>query len=297
MRKSKNVFVCIGAVHYDYLLKLKSNITNFRTNPILQSRKIGGVAYNVAKLLSIFKKVNFFSLKLSQQLKKDVSNTNLKINEMNNKNTNSYYIALSDKKNKFLLGLANTDIYEKTISFKLPKIIEKKYLIFDLNFPKIFLQKIIKKLSKKNTIIVCATSIHKIHKIKNIIKNIDFLFLNKGELLKLTDSKNIYIAVKKIKNKNKNLTICATNGKNNVFFATNNKIYKIMPPKIKIKNENGAGDALAGMMIYLISENYSHNNILKYSIACGSYYASGKNIKNKNDFQKIKNLSKKVLIN
>ena len=70
-----------------------------------------------------------------------------------------------------------------------------------------------------------------------------------------------------------------------------------MPPKVKIINENGAGDALAAMMVYLISQNYTNIDILKFGVACGSYYASGKKIKNKKDFQKIKKLSKNVIIN
>ena len=68
-------------------------------------------------------------------------------------------------------------------------------------------------------------------------------------------------------------------------------------PLIKVKNENGAGDALAGMMLLLLAKGYHEKNILKYSVACGSYYASGKKLKTKKDLINIKNLSKKVLIN
>ena len=57
MAKSKNIFVCIGAIHYDYLLNLKNKIVNFRTNPILHQSRIGGVAYNIAKIISVFEKI------------------------------------------------------------------------------------------------------------------------------------------------------------------------------------------------------------------------------------------------
>ena len=70
MLKSKNNFVCIGAIHYDYLLNLKRNIINFRTNPIIHKSRIGGVAYNVAEIISIFEKVDFYSLKINNELKK-----------------------------------------------------------------------------------------------------------------------------------------------------------------------------------------------------------------------------------
>ena len=60
------------------------------------------------------------------------------------------------------------------------------------------MEKSINKLSKKNKIIVCATSVHKVIKIKRIINKVDFIFLNKAELLKLTNSSNIILGVKKI---------------------------------------------------------------------------------------------------
>ena len=75
-----------------------------------------------------------------------------------------------------------------------------------------------------------------------------------------------------------------------------NFIKKIKPPSIKVVNENGAGDALAAMMLYLFSINEKMNYILKTSVACGSYYASGKSLKTKSDFLKIKNLSKRVIV-
>ena len=50
------------------------------------------------------------------------------------------------------------------------------------------------------------------------------------------------------------------------------------------------------MMLYLFSINEKMNYILKTSVACGSYYASGKSLKTKSDFLKIKNLSKRVIV-
>ena len=114
--------------------------------------------------------------------------------------------------------------------------------------------------------------------------------------MKLTNEKNIISGIKKIHNKNSNIKIVSTNSKHNVIYSNNKKIFKIKPPKIKIKNENGAGDALAGMMLFLLSKGYSEKNILKYSVACGSYYAEGKKINIKKDLIKIKNISKKVII-
>ena len=43
-------------------VRLKKNIINFRSNQITQKSRIGGVAYNIAELLSNFVDVNFYSL-------------------------------------------------------------------------------------------------------------------------------------------------------------------------------------------------------------------------------------------
>jgi len=294
MSKSENIFVCIGAIHYDYLINLKKNIINYRTNPIIHKSRIGGVAYNVAEIISIFEKIQFYSLSISKELRNQISNKII-INRINKNESERYYIALSNKKNKFLLGLANTDVYETSKYLKIPNI-NNKFIVFDLNFSKNYLERAITKLSNKNKIIICATSVHKINKIKKVLKNIDIIFLNKAELKQLTNSSNIINGVKKIIKINKNIKIIATNSKNNVIYANNKEMIKIKPPTIKLKNENGAGDALAGMMLFLLSKGYSINNILKNSVACGSYYASGKKLKTKKDLIKIKNFSKKVTI-
>ena len=294
MAKSKNIFVCIGAIHQDYLINLKKNIINKRTNPIIHNSRIGGVAYNVAELISIFDKIQFYSLKITRELQNKISK-NISIKKINNNKSDRYYLAISDKNNKFLLGLANTEIYENTKFNKIPNIVNK-FIIFDLNFSKVFIENAIRKLSQKNKIIVCATSVHKIIKIKKIINKIDIIFLNKSELIRLTNVASIENGVKKILKINNKIKIIATNSKNNVIYGDNKSIMKIKPPKIKVKNENGAGDALAGMMLYLLSKGYNKEQILKYSVACGSYYASGKRLNSKKDLLKIKNISSQVKI-
>ncbi len=294
MLKSKNIFVCIGAIHHDYLLNLKKNIINFRSNQIIQKSRIGGVAYNIAELLSNFVDVNFYSLAINEEIRKKISKK-IHIHQVNKNYTDRYYLALSDKNNKFLLGLANTDEYENNKFLKIPNI-KNKDIIFDLNFSRTYLEESINKLSKKNKIIICATSVHKVIKIKRIINKIDFIFLNKAELFKLTNSSDIIIGVKKILKQNNNIKVVATNSKNSVIFGSSEFIKKIQPPSIKVVNENGAGDALAAMMLYLLSKEKKIDDILKTAVSCGSYYASGNSLTTKSDYLKIKNLSKEVKI-
>ena len=52
MKDNKNSFVCIGAVHIDYILQLQKNYFMNSTNPITQKKFLGGVAYNIGLRLS-----------------------------------------------------------------------------------------------------------------------------------------------------------------------------------------------------------------------------------------------------
>ena len=127
-----------------------------------------------------------------------------------------------------------------------------------------------------------------------MLNQIDIIFLNKAELIKLTNIDSIERGVKKILRINNKIKIVATNSKNNVIYGDNKSIIKLKPPKIKVKNENGAGDALAGMMLYMLVKGYNKEQILKYSVACGSYYANGNKLSSKKDLLKIKNISRRV---
>ena len=89
------------------------------------------------------------------------------------------------------MGLANMDHYEKAINCNLfDKCINKK-IILDLNLSSSFIKYIINKCSKKNYICVCATSAHKVYKIKGLLKKIDTIILNKQESLTLSNKKTI----------------------------------------------------------------------------------------------------------
>ena len=164
MLKSKNIFVCIGAIHHDYLLNLKKNIINFRSNQITQKSRLGGVAYNIAELLSNFVDVNFYSLAINEEIRKKISKK-IYVHQVNKNYTDRYYLALSDKNNKFLLGLANTDEYENNKSLKIPNI-KNKNIIFDLKFSKTYLEKSINKLSKKIKLLCAQHQCIKLLKLK-----------------------------------------------------------------------------------------------------------------------------------
>ena len=290
MIDKSNNFVCIGAIHADNILNIKTNYYKNRTNPIKQTYSIGGVAFNIAQKLAFLKcKTKLFSFNCKKEIIKKISKTKIIFKQINNKIHERSYITIVNSKGKMILGLADMDIYEK------PFNINKK--IFDLNFSKKIIEVLINKYSKYNLICVCGTSAHKIYKIKKIIHKINILILNKQESLNLTNKKNIDDALKYIINKNNKITVVISNGRHLVNAYHNKNIYHCYPPKINTLNENKSGDIMCAFFYYYFCKNLNFDLTLKNSIVAGSLHASGFNF-NINDYNnKICKISKKLKFN
>jgi len=299
MQKNQKKFVCIGAIHEDYNMMLEYEKLNNRTNPVLLNKTLGGVAYNLAKYLRIYSNnIELKSLKISENLISKLKKQKIVFSSFSNKKLERFYISVLSNKGKMVFGLANTSTYE---NFELKKI---KHVIFnesiialDLNFSKKIIKKIILQNFNNNKIMVCGTSSSKIHKIKNVLDKINFLILNKKEFLILTKSKNIMNGINFIKKKNKNLSLVITNGRYKVTCLHKNNLYEANTPKIKVKNDNGAGDALSAVFLGEMCLTQSIRSSLKKSIAAGTLSAKGKNIIELNQYKKLlKRYSKNIVI-
>ena len=251
MKNNKKSFVCIGAVHTDYILQLKSKHYKNRTNPITLSQSLGGVAYNIAEKLSFLNmKTELISLNCNKKNIYTIKKNKIKFKPLNKEVLHRSYTTVLNSNGEMILGMANMDNYEKSNNFDKFLHFRNKIIILDLNFSYINIKSLILKNSRFNTICVCGTSGHKIYKIKNLIKKIDILILNKQESLNLTNKKDIINALKFLIKKNKNLTIIITNGKNTVYAYNNRIIYNCKPPKTIIKNENKAGDVMCAFFYF-----------------------------------------------
>ena len=85
-KNNKNIFICIGAVHKDYILKIKTNYYKNRTNPILKKEYLGGVAYNISSKLSLLKEnIKLYSLNCTNEVKKSLKKSNIIFKPINKK--------------------------------------------------------------------------------------------------------------------------------------------------------------------------------------------------------------------
>tara|TARA_Y100001970_G_scaffold283255_1_gene397928 strand:- start:74 stop:982 length:909 start_codon:yes stop_codon:yes gene_type:complete len=273
-KKEKN-FICIGAVHVDYIFKLKKNYFRNRTNPVNIKKYLGGVGYNIAeKLASLRNNTTLISFNLKND-QKNLKNKNINFKFINKKIFNRSYTSILNFNDEMIIGMADMECYEKNIIFPNFKADKNSILVFDLNFSKNNIKSLLLKYYGLNYICVCGTSAHKIYKIRNLLNKINLIILNKKESLELSKKNNIYDALKYIIKKNKKLNVIITNGKYNVTAYYNNNIYKCKPPIIKVKNENKAGDFMAAYFVNYFFKNFLYEEALSKSIIAGSLYASG----------------------
>ena len=295
MKQIKNNFIFFGAVHQDFVFELKNDLIKYRTNPIKQSESYGGVAHNVAKVISNHEKISFFSLMIDKESLQYLKELNIDFISLNKKIEKRFYGILVNKFKKFQLGIANTEAYEKFDNKKLNLQFLNKNIVLDLNFSKEFIKKIVNKNYKTNNITVCGTSPFKVYKVKNIIKKINCLILNKEELFALTKYRNINKSIKFITSINPYINLIVSNADKKTYGYELSKLISCKPPKVKVVNENGAGDVMAGIYVYYKSKDHKLENALSLGVAAGVLHARNKNKKNLN-YNSIKKVSNKVKI-
>jgi sugar/nucleoside kinase (ribokinase family) len=295
MKQIKNNFIFFGAVHQDFVFELKNDLIKYRTNPIKQSESYGGVAHNVAKVISNHEKISFFSLMIDKESLQYLKELNIDFISLNKKIEKRFYGILVNKFKKFQLGIANTEAYEKFDNKKLNLQFLNKNIVLDLNFSKEFIKKIVNKNYKTNNITVCGTSPFKVYKVKNIIKKINCLILNKEELFALTKYRNINKSIKFITSINPYINLIVSNADKKTYGYELSKLISCKPPKVKVVNENGAGDVMAGIYVYYKSKDHKLENALSLGVAAGVLHARNKIKKNLN-YNSIKKVSNKVKI-
>ena len=291
-------FVCIGAFHKDYIMHLKANYYKNRTNPITQKEDLGGVAYRIASKLSFLNtNTELISLDCDNEFKKELKKKNIIFIPLTKKKLKRNYTAILNNNGKMILGLANMNNYEKNFSIKAIRNKKNENIIMDLNLSLKTIKSIINKFYIKNNICIIGTSAHKIYKIKNLLKKIHILILNKQESFNLTGKNKILDSLKNLIKQNKKIKIIISNGKNTMYAYNNNYIYSCKPMLINIKNENGAGDIMSSLFNYYLEKGCDFKALIRKSMIAGALQASGYESDTKKTYLKyIEQLSKRIKI-
>ncbi len=280
--KKNNLIGCIGAINIDRSYKCINSYNYSDSNIATLTESIGGVMFNITSILHhLCNKVTFLSFigddNESEVIKKKLSDIGLdttNIISINNEKTGTY-TAIQDKNGEMIIGVNDMSIIEKIkpdlVEDSLRKINANSWII-DSNFKEESLEKIIFLLNKK-ILIATAVSKYKAPRLKPVLKNLDYLFLNKDELFAIMPKETrLRDAIEKIlKLGTKNIFV--TLGSKGAIAANNNKFIKESIFPTKVIDLNGTGDAFCGAAISYIRQNMPLKDILRYGLASSSLLA------------------------
>ena len=119
--------------------------------------------------------------------------------------------------------------------------------------------------------------------------------MNKEELFTLTKYRNIKKSINFIISINPYINLIVSNADKKTYGYELSKLISCKPPKVKVVNENGAGDTMAGTYVYYKSKDYTLENALSLGVAAGVLHAKNKNKINLN-YNSIKKICNKVKI-
>ncbi|HJO02211.1 MAG: carbohydrate kinase family protein [Candidatus Woesearchaeota archaeon] len=217
------------------------------TNTAVSLSRLG---HKVAFLGKIGSKYN--SGRVIHQLKKENVNTSLIIRSKTGRT--GYSIVLDSKNHdRTILTFRGSNRDLKFSEVKLKKL-KTKWFYFSSMIGTSFrtLEKIANYASKNNIKIAFNISSYLAKKgknyLKNILKKINILVLNKEEAALLVGKGNIENLLKKISKLGPNI-VSITDGKHGAYALYNNQIYCGKSNKVKIVETTGAGDAFASSFV------------------------------------------------
>ena len=121
----------------------------------------------------------------------------------------------------------------------------------------------------------------------------DSIDMNKNNIENKHEPNNSLFA--KLKKSPISINLIVSNGANKTYGYELSNVVSVKPPKIKVLNENGAGDSMAGNYIYYRYKNFSLEKSLSLGVATGTLHAK---IKKNIQFKEvdIKKITKKIKI-
>lgn len=181
----------------------------------------------------------------------------------------------SENKNRTILTFKSASDNLKFDEIGLDKLSTKWFYFTSLGGESFKTQKHIASYCKKNGIKLAynPSSYHTKNGaafLEPILKNTNFLSLNREEARMLIKKGDIYTGLKKLGPE----IVCVTNGKDEGGVYDGNFLYKYIPPKIKIKEVTGAGDIFGSSFVSGLIKSGNIEDALKIAVAHAAFAIS-----------------------
>lgn len=262
----------------DKIKYLEGNLEQEQNNRVKEKFiDLGGKATHVSAILQQLNKSNI-ALGFAGELNKQEFYEVLKIYnirhdyiEVKNESVRESIVVINNSGGSYMITEKGPDIIEpdknKLIKILKEQVKENDIIVIAGSPPPGYSSKdfreLIKVLRKNNAYIACDVA-GKYLKV-SLEEGVDFVKPNEHELETLYDgNEDLSEKFKKLTSKVKN-AVCSLGGEGAMYMA-NGKIFRITPPKVKVKSDTGAGDAFVGGYIYALSNNSSIHERVKQGI-------------------------------
>ena len=289
MKENKEIKISIiGGINIDITGKSKSPVLMDNSNPGNVEISVGGVACNIAKMLSVICKINkhdSVKVKLYSAVGKDMfsdaalSNINKfgidtsSILRLKGYRTGTY-ISILDKNGEMVTAVSDMEIMDaidrNIIERWETELIESDFLAADTNLTEESLNSICRIAeSNKIPVLVDPVSVQKAKKILKISHSINYLTPNEAEYLTLAEDTRENLEKGVIRGFSGVKNIIITRGRKDVIYFDTTKGKKEYFPvhPVYIQNPNGAGDAFAAGFIYALINGLTGTKAINTGIA------------------------------
>lgn len=266
---------CIGAAHMDVKASPLVKPTQGESIPVNTMSCYGGVARNFAENFSIMgAEPSLLSLvgddAEGTSLISNLSKLGIDVSDIlvSDQMPTAKYYALLDQDGELFVATADMGIYDHLTPEKvLPKISRRLDIIdwvIDANLPAETIAAITKNASSHQRLWGTAVSAAKAPRLNYGLPYWHGLFLNRSELVDMTDEVDLYQGVQVLlKEGVKNVVVTA--GADGVFYSNGGAIQYVPCPPVDVVEVTGAGDAFCACMIYLLIQGLPFDKAIERS--------------------------------
>jgi len=289
MENTPNI-LCMGAFHWDLALHTNADVILGESNPVSSSWNYGGVAFNVAKILTQLNCASGLISRLGSKLDGSslvdyLLSTSIEMVDITVEQDmpTACYTTLIDAKGELILGLADMDIYELlNRSFwleRLNSIRKWDAWCLDTNLPESGIAYLLSLEEKSRTYIV-VSSPHKGIRLRSYLKDVDTIILNISEAsLLLSESENYFINAQQAANSlvtagvNRVIVTDGANGAAWADQAGSGEIRASYNNTFPVQS-SGAGDVLAATAIAAFEMGYTTSDAMELGIKSSEIFLS-----------------------
>ncbi|MBO67090.1 MAG: hypothetical protein CL398_02150 [Acidiferrobacteraceae bacterium] len=304
MKNTPNI-LCMGAFHWDLVLQTNADLILGESNPVRSSWHYGGVAFNVARVLTQLNCAVGLISRLGSKLDGSglldyLLSTEIEIVDIavESNISTACYTTIMDAKGELILGLADMEIYRllnQDFWLKILKNINKwNAWCIDTNLPESGISYLLSLEERSRTYIV-VSSPHKSVRLRSHLKNVDTIFLNIVEAsLLLSESDSHFINAEQAATSLYTAgvkRVIVTDGANGAAWADqtgSGEIQASHDDTLPIQS-SGAGDALAAATIAALEMGHTTPHSMKLGMKLSEIFLSSPNKGGDMNWQSILN--------